>query len=84
MIKDYKGMGCKFVVIKQDFEMTNLFQMAQELAVKAKMCQELDIVPIVRPILKGTSGMTLNQVEELFGNSLEYLVTQLQEHDVLM
>lgn len=46
-------MGCRFAVIRQDFSVISVVEAARQLAMKAKICQEYGMVPIVRPVLNG-------------------------------
>ena len=49
--KEYYELGCRFAVIRQDFSVVGVIEAARRLAKKARICQELGIVPIVRPVL---------------------------------
>jgi fructose-bisphosphate aldolase class 1 len=77
IVKDYYELGCRFVVIRQDYSMINPIEASRQLAKKAKLCQEHGIVPIVRPVLNEYSKLKLNQVESFFGNTLEQLMDKM-------
>ena len=48
---EYYNLGCRFIVIREDFSQIGIIVAARQLAKKAKICQELGIVPILRPVL---------------------------------
>ena len=82
LVKEYYDLGCRFIVIRQDFGLVSQMEAARQLAKKAKICQDQGIVPIIRPVLNEYPAFRLNQVSSFFETSLRYLMESLAEEDV--